>query len=607
MSPAESQANPAAVIGVLDVALSVLSDLDLDAVLERVVQSARELLGARYAALGVLDPPRRELERFITSGIDEAARRRIGNLPRGRGVLGELIVNPEPLRLSNVGAHPHSYGFPPGHPPMKTFLGVPVLIAGKPFGNLYLTDKLGGEEFSEADEQALVRLAAFAGVAIDHARRYGGVEAQRADLKRTVDALDATVQIARAVGGETNPDVVLELVAKRGRALVCARAVVIERERAGEMIVAAGAGELPPGLIGRAVSLHDSAAAAALRTMRTLRLQDEPNRTRFQRHGLGKLGVHAQAGLVVPMVFRGVAQGVLVAVDRLDDGPAFTSDDERLLEAFAASAATAIATATSVEAERVSQRVAAAEQERARWARELHDETLQNLAALRIGIAGQLRRGDPKKMRAMLQEAVAQLQAEISALRSLITDLRPTALDDLGLEAAIEDLAERSRHHGLEVDLRIDLAYEQGRASDRHTSDIETALYRITQEALTNARKHGAAEHVIVAIGEDDACVRGSIRDDGRGFDPIAATRGFGLHSMRERAELVGGALRVQSAPGEGTEINLTVPSQRRARAAAKRAPVGSLPRAVPASPDDSRSSPPRTADNPQGGDRSAG
>jgi len=144
-------------------------------VLERVLEAARELTGARYAALGILDRSRGELERFTTAGLDEPTRRQIGALPRGRGVLGELIADPRPLRLADVGAHPHCYGFPSGHPPMKTFLGVPVLVAGKPFGNLYLTEKREGEEFTDEDEQALVRLAQFAGVAIDHARRYSDV------------------------------------------------------------------------------------------------------------------------------------------------------------------------------------------------------------------------------------------------------------------------------------------------------------------------------------------------------------------------------------------------------------------------------------------------
>jgi signal transduction histidine kinase len=565
-----SEPDPAAVsgvLGVLDVARGVLADLDLDLVLERVIEAARELTGARYAAVGVLDPSRSELERFITAGIDRATQESIGALPRGRGVLGELINHPHALRLADVGAHPHSYGFPPGHPEMAMFLGVPLLVAGQPFGNLYLTEKAGGDGFTEEDEEAVVRLADLAGVAIDHAQRYRDVESQRAELKRTVDALDATVQIARAVGAETNLNPVLELIAKRGRALVSARAVVINRQQGTEIVVAAGAGELPAKLAGRSIDAHESVASLALRSLRTLRLEDEPTLARFHRYGLGRLGVRASAGLVVPLVFRGRGYGVLIAVDRLRDGPGFTAEDQRLLEAFATSAATALATAESVDADRRRQRLAATEQERARWARELHDETLQNLASVRLGLAAHLKGPTPETALAAIEAAVTQLAIEIDKLRALITELRPAALDDLGTEQAIRDLADRARRRGLEVDLTIDLAYEQGRDPGRHVNELETTIYRIVQEALTNAIKHGGARHAAIEIDEDHAAVRLLIRDDGDGFDPGAKTDGFGLLGMQERAELLGGSFTVESTPGTGTTVRATLPAQRRSAA----------------------------------------
>jgi len=551
-------------LGVLDVARGVLAALDLDVVLERVVEAARDLTGARYAALGVLDRSRRELERFITVGIDDATRRSIGALPRGRGLLGELISDPRPLRLGDVGAHPYSYGFPPGHPQMASFLGVPMLVAGEPFGNLYLTEKTGGGAFTEEDEQAVVRLADLAGVAIDHARRYTAVETQRVELKRTVDALDAMMQIARALGGETDVEKILGLVAKRGRALVSARALVIEHEHRGEMVIAAAAGELPEGLLGERVDLYNSLAAVALRTRSTLRIEDAPNRPRFERHGLGRLGIHADAGLAVPLLFRGEGHGVLLVVDRLKGGPAFTAEDQRLLEAFSASAATAIATAESVEADRRLRTLAAAEQERARWARELQDETLQSLASLRVGLATNLDGAPPGKLVDAVKETIERLQTEISNLRSLVTDLRPTALDDLGTEAAIQDLADRARSRGLEVHLTIELAYEQGRASDRHTTELETAIYRIIQESLANASKHGEAHRASVSVEEDQATVRITVHDDGRGFDTSSKSNGLGLLGMKERAELLDGRLEIRSAPGHGTAVTATLPAQRR-------------------------------------------
>ena len=244
----------------------MLEHLDLEVVLERVLQSARDLTGARYAALGVLDDARTGLARFLVLGVDEPTKRLIGRCPTGRGVLGELIRNPRPLRIDDVGSHPYSYGFPAGHPPMRSFLGVPILVGGQPYGNLYLTEKVGEHEFSEDDEQAAILFADFAGVAIDHARRFAGSEAVRGDLERTVGALDATIQIARALGGQTDLNTILELVAKRGRALVSARALVIELVRGDELELAAGAGELPAGLLGRRVRLEHTVASAALRS-----------------------------------------------------------------------------------------------------------------------------------------------------------------------------------------------------------------------------------------------------------------------------------------------------------------------------------------------------
>ncbi len=554
-------------LGLLEAARGVLSDMDLEAVLARLLEAARNVCGARYAALGVLDPTRKVLERFITAGIDEDTRRRIGAYPRGRGVLGELIERPAPLRLRDVGAHPRSYGFPAEHPPMHSFLGVPVHSGGEPFGNVYLTDKVGAEEFTEADERALVLLAGFAGVAIDHARQYSDLHVQGRELERTVAALDATAQIARAVGGETDLDVILQLVAKRGRALVSARALVIELDRGGELSVVAGAGEIGGDVIGETIDRDNSLAGLALRQGQTLRLEDEPNLQRFRQHGLGRLGFSATSGLVVPLVFRGQPLGVLVAVDRLEAGPGFSDEDLRLLEAFAASAATAVATARSVEADRRTLRASAAEQERARWARELHDETLQNLAALRLELSAQLRSDDLDAIKATLAGSLRALDVEIATLRSLIQELHPTALDDLGLQAALEDLVARASARDLEVELDVELEAEQEQRSRqggrRHASDQETALYRIVQEALTNAIKHGHAQRALVKVRAFDGVLSASVRDDGAGFDPASPKTGFGLTSMRERAELVDGTIEITSAPDAGTTVIVTIPIRR--------------------------------------------
>ncbi|HUA74085.1 MAG TPA: GAF domain-containing protein [Solirubrobacteraceae bacterium] len=555
--------------GILDVARSVLSELDLDVVLDRVLSAAQELTEARYAALGVLNESRSELARFLTKGIDAEAQAAVGALPRGRGVLGALIEDPRPLRLADVSEHPRSYGFPHAHPPMHSFLGAPILIDGDPFGNLYLTEKQGAQQFTDEDEQALVVLADFAAVAIDHARRYTGAREHRDELQHTVAALEATTQIARAVGGETDPEVVLELVAKRARALVSARTLLIELERGNRLEVAAAAGEIPAGLIGECLPLGDTVAEQAIRSKRTQRLEEELNRARFNEHGAGHYGVQAEAGLVVPLIFRGRSHGVLLALDRLQDGPSFSTEDERLLESFAVSAAMSVATAQSVAAERQRQRVAAAEAERQRWARELHDETLQSLSALRFGLSAARRSEQEGGLDAAVAQAVEQIEESIANLRALITDLRPAALDELGVQAALEALATRSARHGIEVDVSIDLAYEGGNKAERLSGELETALYRITQEALTNATKHGRATRAVIEIAEDAQDVRLLVRDNGSGFEPAQDSEGFGLLGMQERVALLGGELQIDSQAEQGTVVRVRLPVRRREDAAA--------------------------------------
>jgi signal transduction histidine kinase len=368
----------------LDVGRSLVSQLDLEALLERVLEEARELTGARYAALGILDRDREGLERFIALGVDDATRARIGRLPEAHGVLGALISDPKPLRLRDVSLHPRSVGFPPHHPPMRTFLGVPIEIRGQAWGNLYLTEKRDDAEFDEVDEESAVVLADWAAIAIANAR---SVAEDR--LRRTMDA---------------------------------------------------------------------------------------------------------------------------------------------------------------------------SERERRHWARELHDETLQGLGALRVLLASALRRGSPDALKGAVGDAVDELAGEIDRLRALITELRPAALDELGLTAAIEALAERSALTGrLQIDSK--LALEQpGESGDRFNSELESTVYRLVQEALTNILKHAQAERVDLRVGEENGKIEVSVRDDGVGFDPAAQAAGFGLVGMRERLAIIGGTLEVDSSPGKGTELRAELP-----------------------------------------------
>src|SRR5215204_1500285 len=280
----------------LDVGRSLLSELDRDVVLDRLLEVARELTGARYAAIGVLDERRVELERFLTRGIDEDTHRAIGDLPRGRGVLGVLIRDPRPLRLADVGTHPESYGFPLAHPPMHSFLGVPIVVHGEAWGNLYLTEKDSGD-FTDDDEEAVTVLADWAAIAIANARLYRDVRRRNDELQRAIRGLETTTEIARALGGSTDIERVLELVAKRSRALIDARATALGLIDGDEVVIAAVAGEGVEGTRGTRMPIADSLLADALRDGRATRRHDLPE-TSF-----GFQAVQARTALVAPMMF----------------------------------------------------------------------------------------------------------------------------------------------------------------------------------------------------------------------------------------------------------------------------------------------------------------
>lgn len=548
----------------IDVGRSLLAELDPEIVFRRLLEAACELTGARYAALGILDRDRHQLERFITRGIDEEGRRQIGSLPRGHGVLGLLIERPRALRLADVGHHPRSYGFPPGHPPMTTFLGVPVMIRGHAWGNLYLTEKDGGE-FDDADEQAALILAEWAAIAVENARLYHSVESQRDEMGRAVHRLEATNEVARAVGGETDLDRILEIVVKRGRALLEARSLLILLRAGEDLVPAAIAGEHAAGFAGARIPIAGSIPGQVLEVGAPRRVQGlDPSL--LARPGDPETGVTA---LLAPLVYRGQPLGVLVALDPLGHAGAFDDDDEQVLVSFAASAATAVATAQSVARGRIRDRIAAAERERARWARELHDESLQSLAGLRVLLSA-ARRGEREESERLLAQGIERVDEAIAEMRRLIADLRPTALDELGLGAALEALAERLSAGGtIAVEIRLDLDFHSGRTEERLASEIEDTAYRLVQEALNNAAHHSGADRATVEVSENEEALRVRVADDGCGFDPSAATDGFGLVGMHERIDLAGGKLDVTSVPGRGTTIVAHIPTRRRGAAAA--------------------------------------
>jgi len=543
----------------LDVGRSLVSAHDPETVLKRVLDAARDLTGAHYAAIGVLDANKNALERFVFVGVDEELRERIGDLPRGHGILGELIRHPEPLRLARLSDHPRSYGFPAEHPPMQTFLGAPVMIRGEVYGNIYLTEKADGAQFDELDEQLVVVLAEWAAVAIDNARSHETGEQRRAELEQALRGMQATVSLSREVGGETNLERILELVVKRGRALVDARTCVVLLLDGGQLRIAATAGEISAAAVGEVISEPDSPAFDVMRAGATQRIGGSA----VER--LAPVWNGAEAGLLVALRSRGRVLGILVATDRLADGSSFRADDELALDSFATSAATAIAVAQTAEDQRLRLSIAASEQERRRWARELHDETLQDLGALRVMQESALRLDDPQAMRSALAGSNEQVERLIDGLQGLITELRPAALDQLGVGAAVEALVHRiSSRSPIEIEADIELGSVSEEEPQRLDPELEATAYRLVQEALTNVVKHAGASRARVAVERRDEQLIVTVEDDGRGFEPLpSAGRGFGLVGMRERVELAGGELRIGSGHDGGTRISASLPVSR--------------------------------------------
>ena len=527
--------------------IALSSELSLDALLQRIVETAAELTGARYAALGVIDKSGQALERFLTTGVDAETHAAIGDLPRGRGILGVLIRETRTLRLHDLTEDPRSVGFPPHHPPMHTFLGVPIVLRGVAYGNLYLTEKAGGEDFSAEDEELTQLLAAQAAVAIENARLYES-------STRWLRQLESLNEIGLALASELELGPLLSLVARRLRELVEARLVLIALPEGEHLRVAAAEGDGGYGVVGMQLEFAASKAGRVLERGRSERVDSVLQDPEIDQSTARRLGVHA--GLYVPLVVRGRAIGLLIAHDRLEHGPAFADDDLRLAETLAARAAIAVDLSERVSRDAVRRVVEAQELERRRLARELHDETGQALASILLGLKPLERAADTPELRAEVASVRELVVSTLQDVRALAVELRPATLDDFGLVPAVERLAGTVREQS---QLRIDLEAQLG--DERLPTEVETALYRVVQEALTNIVKHASARHVSVLLGRRDGFVVAVIEDDGSGFDPLRTREDArGLSGMRERMALVGGRLLVESASGAGTTLVAEVP-----------------------------------------------
>src|ERR671934_1718069 len=532
----------------LETGIAISSELSLDSVLERIVEAAARLTGARYAALGVIDRTGTALERFITTGVDEQTRAAIGDLPRGRGILGVLIREAKTLRLRDLQEDARSVGFPPHHPEMHSFLGVPILLRGVAYGNLYLTQKEAGEEFSEEDEELVTLLAAQAAVAVENARLY---EASTA-WSRQLESLN---EIGNALVGELDLKRLLDLVARRLRELVGARLVAIALPAGeDELRVEAATGEGAAEALGARLPRAASKAGAVLERKRSERIDsmfDDP-----ETHQESARVFRATAGLFVPLVAREEAIGGMIVHDKLGPDLRFSDADLRLAEQFGARAAIAVDLSHRVARDSLRRVVAGQELERQRLARELHDETGQALTSILLGLKTVEDAPDAELMRAEVANLRALVVGTLQDVRRLAVELRPKALDDFGLVAAVKRLVQTfSEASGIDVQLEARLG------SHRLPEAVETTIYRIVQEALTNVVKHAQARNVSILLVRRDSTATAVIEDDGRGFDPDKLDAdGLGLLGMRERVSLLDGRLSLESSPQSGTTLAVEVP-----------------------------------------------
>ena len=530
----------------VETGIAINSELSLDGVLERIVEAAARLTGAQYAALGVIDRSGGGLERFVTYGISSEVETLIGDPPHGRGILGVLIQDARPLRLHDLSEDPRSVGFPPGHPPMHTFLGVPILMRGVAYGNLYLTEKQDGD-FTEEDEELVKLLAAQAAVAVENARLYESATAWSQQL-------ESLNEVGAALVGELELDPLLDLIATRLRELIGARLVAIALPAGTALRIAAADGDGAADLTAMELLTQDSKTGRVLERGRSERVDSLLEDPEVNQDVARRLG--ATTGLYVPLRVRERTIGVLVAHDKLGRDQRFTSSDLRLAEQFALRASIAVDLSRRIARDALRRVVGGQEVERRRLARELHDETGQALTSILLG----LRAVDDAGSSDTVAKAVGDLRelvvATLQDVRRLAVQLRPKALDDFGLAPALERLVQTfSQSSGIDVDLEARLGEE------RLPTEVETTLYRIVQEALTNVVKHAEASKVSILLVRRDTSATVVIEDDGVGFDPGGVKESsLGLEGMRERAELHEGRLTVETSPGAGTTIAVEVP-----------------------------------------------
>jgi signal transduction histidine kinase len=526
----------------LETGLALAAELSFPAALQRIVELAAELTDARYGALGVLGRDGLITE-FITTGVSNSERAAIGHIPVGRGILGVLIDDARPLRLHDIAADPRSVGFPANHPPMRSFLGAPVTARGQVYGNLYMTEKQGGEDFDADDERALILLATQAGVAIENAYLYE--EAQ--DRARRLEAVRA---ITTAILAGTDSGEILGLVVGHARELVGAdlATLALPAEGTDQLVIEAADGLLSEVLQGATFPASGSVTGEVLRTGKAVALADASADDR-----MAQPIVRARVGpaLFIPLAVRGRTLGSLT-VANARGGPPLREAAVQLVETFAEQAAVALEYA---RLQRELQRLAVLE-DRERIAKELHDGAIQALFAVGMGLQGSAALAASEELRARLQDAVEEVDRVIRDLRNYIFGLRPGILADRQLDQALQRLCEEFHERtGVLAIAEIDPAVAAelaGRAGD---------VVQLAREALSNVSRHAQAATCRVSLYRDKNAAVLEVDDDGHGFDPASTpATGQGLRNLRERATAVGGHAEIHSVPGEGTKIKIMIP-----------------------------------------------
>jgi signal transduction histidine kinase len=517
----------------LDAFLSVSAGLDLDTTLRQIVEAATRLVDAQYGALGVLRPAG-GLGAFITVGIDEELRATMGHLPEGRGLLGQLITNPHPLRIPDLGTHPASVGFPAHHPPMRTFLGVPVLIRGTVFGNLYMTEKRGGGQFTAEDTAVLVALAGAAGIAVDNARLYEEGEVRRrwltavGDVRSTLLSGMAPDEALRLIVGR-----VAELTASDGAWLVSGPDPVD-----GSYEVQAQSGGALVDIVGSPLRPEDApvlAAVIATGAVASLDLAGMPD---------SGSSAHVSWGPAIGVPLRSTdARAAVVIAARVGGREPFDAAVGPLITEFADQVALALDMAAR---QQVARRLDVYE-DRDRIARDLHDHVIQRLFAAGLSLQAASTRVRDDAVQQRLAQVVNQLDETVRDIRTTIFDLHTTDGADHAdsVRRQVLDIVTETAGDDLRSTVRM-----SGAVDSLVTGALAVDVAAVVREGVSNASRHAGARHVTVTVDVTDEVVV-EVRDDGRGIDATVARSG--LRNMAERAHRWGGSSSVQRLPDGGT------------------------------------------------------